>query len=96
MRPDLVLLYDSLPDIASWALCRQIKNDPLHQLAPVVLVKPSPDPWDIYRGRAAGALDIWAAPRTLSDALGRIQTLAPQRVPGRASKVPGVRLGTER
>ena len=80
MRPDLVLLYDSLPDIASWALCRQIKNDPLHQLTPVVLVKPSPDPWDIYRGREGGALDIWAAPRTLSDALGRIQTLLRRNV----------------
>ncbi len=61
IQPDLVLLYDSLPDIGSFDLCRRLKHDPLNQLTPVVLVKPSPDQWDIYRGREAGALDIWAA-----------------------------------
>jgi putative two-component system response regulator len=75
IQPDLVLLYDSLEDIGSFALCRQIKKDPLHQLTPVVLVKPAPDQWDIHRGREAGAMDIWATPPSLWDALGRIQTL---------------------
>jgi len=75
IQPDLVLLYDSLPDIGSFDLCRRLKNDPLNQITPVVLVKPSPDQWDIYRGREAGALDIWATPPSLTDLLGRIQTL---------------------
>src|SRR5947209_5497744 len=75
IQPDLVLLYDSLPDIGSFDLCRRLKNNPLNQLTPVVLVKPSPDQWDIYRGREAGALDIWAMPPSLRDLLGRIQTL---------------------
>jgi putative two-component system response regulator len=74
MQPDLVLLYDSLPDIGSFELCRQIKKDPLNQLTPVVLVKPSPDQWDIHRGREAGAMDCWATASSLWDALGRIQT----------------------
>jgi putative two-component system response regulator len=75
MQPDLVLLYDSLPDIGSFELCRQIKKDPLNQLTPVVLLKPSPDLSDIQRGREAGAMDIWANPASHWDALGRIETL---------------------
>src|SRR5260370_24974989 len=75
MQPDLVLLHDSLPDVGSFELCRQIKKDPLNQLTPVVLVKPSPDQWDIHRGREAGAMDIWPTPSSLEELLGRIQTV---------------------
>jgi putative two-component system response regulator len=75
MQPDLVLLYDNLPDIGSFELCRRLKKDPLNQLTPVVLVKPSPDQWDIHRGREAGAMDIWPTPPSLWDLLRRIQTL---------------------
>jgi cyclic di-GMP phosphodiesterase len=75
MQPDLVLLYDSLPDICSFELCRQIKKDPLNQLTPVVLLKSSPDLWDIQRGRDAGAIDIWGYPASHWDSLGRIETL---------------------
>jgi putative two-component system response regulator len=75
MQPDLVLLFDSLPDIGSFEICRQIKKDPLNQLTPVVLLRPSPDLWDIQRGRDAGAMDIWANPASHWDALGRIETV---------------------
>jgi putative two-component system response regulator len=75
MQPDIVLVYDNLPDVGSFELCRQIKNDPLNQLTPVVLLKSSIDQWDVQRGRDAGAMDTWAAPTSLWDALGRIETL---------------------
>ena len=75
MQPDLVLLYDGLPDIGSFELCRRLKKDLLNQLTSVVLVKPSPDQWDIHRGREAGAMDIWPTPPSLWDLLERIQTL---------------------
>jgi putative two-component system response regulator len=75
MQPDLVLLHDSLPGIGSFELCRLMKKDPLNQLTPVVLLKPSPDQWDVYRGREAGAIDIWATPASIWDAFGRIQML---------------------
>jgi len=74
-QPDLVLLYDSLRDIGSFELCRRLKVDPLNHLTPVVLVKPSPDQWDIHRGQKAGAMDIWSTPSSPRDLLGRIQTL---------------------
>src|SRR6267143_1996935 len=72
---DPAILHDSLPNIDTFELCRQIKKDPLNQLAPVVLVKPSPDQWNIKREREAGAMDIWATPPSVWDTLGRIQTL---------------------
>src|SRR6476646_10327290 len=75
MQPDLVLLHDRLLDINGFKLCRQLKSDPLNQLTPVVLVKPSPDQWDIQRGQEVGATDNWATPSSLWDTLGRIQTL---------------------
>ena|SRR5437660_101440 len=75
MQPDLVLLYDSLPDIGSFELCRQIKKDPLNQLTPIVLLRPSPDLLDIQRGRDAGAIDTWGIPASHWDLFGRIQTL---------------------
>jgi putative two-component system response regulator len=75
LQPDLVLLFDTLADISSFELCRRLKKDPLNHLTPVVLLKPSPDQWDIYRGHEAGASDIWATPSSLWDALQRIQTL---------------------
>ena len=74
MQPDLVLLQDSLPEIRSFELCRRLKKDPLNQLTPVVLLKPAPDQWDMQRGHEAGAMDVWATPSTLWDALARIQT----------------------
>jgi putative two-component system response regulator len=75
IQPDLILLYDGLPGIDSFELCREIKKDPLYQLTPVVLVKLAPDQWEIYRGREAGAMDVWATPASLWDALGRIETV---------------------
>jgi len=75
MQPDLVLLYDGLPDIGSFELCRQIKNHPLNQLTPVVLLKPSPDSWDIRNARDASAMDIWPNPTSNWDLVGRIQTV---------------------
>src|SRR5690349_16119356 len=75
LQPDLVLLYDNLPETRCFALCRQIKKDPLNQLTLVALIKPEPDQWDIHRGHEAGASDIWATPSSLWDTLQRIQTL---------------------
>lgn len=75
LQPDLVLLYDNLPESSCFTLCHRLKKDPLNQLTPIVLVKPCPDQWDIRRGHEAGASDIWAAPSSLWDALQRIQTL---------------------
>jgi len=75
LQPDLVLLFDNLPETSSFSLCRLLKKDPFNQLTPVVLIKSSVDQWDIHRGHDAGASDVWATPSSLWDALQRIQTL---------------------
>jgi len=74
-QPDLVLVQETFLEAGSFELCRQIKEDPLNQLTPVVLVKPSPDYWDIQRAREVGATDVWAASTSLWDILSRIQTV---------------------
>ncbi len=75
LQPDLVFLHDGLPDVGCFELCTRLKEDPLNQLTPVVLVKASPDLGDVRRGREVGAADCWGTPASLWDALSRIQTL---------------------
>ncbi len=75
LQPDLILLHDSLPDVGGFELCRRLKGNPLNQLTPVVLVKPSSDPVDISRGREAGAADFWGNPSSPADALSRVESL---------------------
>jgi len=75
LQPDLVLLYDHLPQVRGSELCRRLKQDPLNQLTPVVLVSSSLTPTVIEQGREAGADDFWGMPASLGEGLGRIQSL---------------------
>src|SRR5437879_10926898 len=47
LQPDLVLLHDHLPQVRGFELCRRLKQDPLNQLTPVVLVSPAPTPIEV-------------------------------------------------
>src|SRR5215467_14013095 len=73
VQPDLVLLHDSPPHLAGPELCRQLKQEPLNQLMPVVLVSSSATPAEVLRAQEAGAADFWDTPCPLCDALGRIE-----------------------
>lgn len=75
LQPDLVLLYDHLPRIRSFELCRRLKEDPLNRLTPVVLVSAAPTPRELEQAREAGAADFWGPASSLWDGLGRIQSL---------------------
>jgi putative two-component system response regulator len=75
LQPDLVLLHDHLPQVRGYELCRRLKQDPLNQLTPVVLVSTAPTPTEVEQGREAGAADFWGMPSSLWDGLGRIQSL---------------------
>jgi putative two-component system response regulator len=74
-QPDLVLLYDTLPDVGGFDLCRRLKGNPLNRQTPVVLIKPSADPADAVRGREAGAADFWGACSSVADVLNRVRSL---------------------
>lgn len=75
LQPDLVLLHDHLPQVRSFELCRRLKEDPVNQLTPVVLVSAAPTPREVEQGRDAGAADFWGMPSSLGDWLGRIESL---------------------
>lgn len=75
LQPDLVLLHDHLPQVRGTELCRRLKQDPLNQLTPVVLISPAPTAIDMEQSREAGAADFWGMPSSLGEGLGRIQTL---------------------
>src|SRR2546421_8760523 len=75
LQPDLVLLHDHLPQVRGYELCRRLKQDPLNQLTPIVLVSASPTAAELERGREAGAADFWGMPSSLGEGLGRVQTL---------------------
>jgi putative two-component system response regulator len=75
LQPDLVLLHDTLPEMDGFEVCRRLKENPLNQLIPVVVIKPSPDLGDDSRGRNAGAADFWGACASLEEGLNRVQSL---------------------
>lgn len=75
LQPNVVLLFDRLPDIEGIELCRRLKAHPLNRLTPIVLVKTSCDSADIARGVEAGVDDFWGTPPTLWDGITRVQSL---------------------
>lgn len=75
LQPDLVLLHDHFPQVRGYELCKRLKQDPLNQLTPVVLISSSPTPTELEQGREAGAADFWGVPSSLGEGLGRIQSL---------------------
>jgi len=75
LQPDLVLLHDHLPQVRGFELCRRLKEDPLNQLTPVVLVSALATSRELEQGREAGAADFWGVPSSLADWPGRIQSL---------------------
>jgi putative two-component system response regulator len=75
LLPDLVLVHDSPPEIDGFELCRRLKENPLNQLVPVVLIKSSSDSADASSGHRAGADDFWGNCTSLGEGLGRIQSL---------------------
>jgi len=74
LQPDLVLLRDTLPGIDEFELCRHLKEDPLNQLVPIVLIHSSTDPADVERGRRAGAADTWGTCTSIGEGLSRVQS----------------------
>ncbi|PYU73419.1 MAG: metal-dependent phosphohydrolase [Acidobacteria bacterium] len=74
-RVRTILLYDALPDVDAFDVCRRMKGNPLNHELPIVLIKPSPDPTDVARGREAGAADFWGSCSSLAEALSRVESL---------------------
>src|SRR5262245_1848873 len=55
MRPDLILVDVSMPDVSGYEVCEGLKADPATQGIPVLLLAGTFEPFDEGRARAAGA-----------------------------------------
>ena len=75
LQPNLVILHDTLPEIDGFELCRRLKENPVNQLIPIVLVKPSCDAADTSRGGHAGAAEVWGTCSSLEEGLSRVRLL---------------------
>src|SRR6266849_3401983 len=75
LQPDLLLLHDHFPQVRGFELCRRLKQNPLNQLTPIVLISSALTPTEVEQGREAGAADLWGTPSSLGEGLGRIQSL---------------------
>lgn len=79
IRPDLVLLHDTLADISGYELCKKLKAGAVHDTTPVVLVMPSAGPDGVPKSHQAGADDFWGLPTSRWEALSRIHSLLQMR-----------------
>jgi len=75
LHPDVVLLRDTLPGIDGFELCRRLKENPLNQLVPIVLIQSSTHSTDVERGRRAGDSDFWGTCTSIGEGLSRVQSL---------------------
>jgi putative two-component system response regulator len=75
LRPDLVLLDASLPDVSGPEICRRLKADPRNRFTSVILIDGLSGHPRASSPRCAGADDVWSPNPTRWEALTRIQSL---------------------
>ncbi len=75
LRPDLVLVEASLPDVPGLEVCRRLKSDPRNRLTPVILITKMSDDAELSTIHDAGADDVWRSRPTRWEALTRIQSI---------------------
>lgn len=75
LKPDLVLLQASLPDMQGLEVCRRLKNDSRNHLTPVILMAPGAMECDASLACEAGADDFWGHPSSRWEALSRVQSI---------------------
>lgn len=77
VKPDLVLLNATLPDIPGFQVCKRLKADPLNRLMPVIMVALNSDsePFEAARAYHSGADDFWSKPTSRWEALNRVETI---------------------
>ncbi|MEI2782626.1 MAG: response regulator [Candidatus Competibacter sp.] len=72
--PDLILLDVRMPEMDGYAVCQQLKADPLVRSVPVIFISALNEPTDKIQGFAAGGVDYITKPFEPSEVLVRIRT----------------------
>jgi putative two-component system response regulator len=75
LQPDLIMLHNTAPEIDGFELCRRLKEGPLNELIPIILIRALCDAAEILRGRQAGAAEVWGTCTSLEEGLSRVQLL---------------------
>jgi adenylate cyclase len=74
-RPDLVLLDVVMPEMSGYEVCRKIRENPLTQILPVVMVTALDPAEERIKGLDAGADDFLTKPINRAELLARVQSL---------------------
>jgi len=77
VKPDLVLLNATLPDIPGFQVCKRLKADPVNRLMPVIMIVSNSDsePFEASRACQSGADDFWSKPTSRWEVLHRVETI---------------------
>jgi CheY-like chemotaxis protein len=60
--PDLAILDVMMPDMDGYELCRKLRQPPLNDLGPIVLLTAMSSDMERQQALQAGANDIWSKP----------------------------------
>lgn len=77
MRPDVIVLDLSLPDIDGWSVCRVLKHNPLTRAIPIIAYSGLTDMKSRDRAQEAGVAGFLTKPCSPEDLIAEIQRHVP-------------------